>query len=123
VDRYDHCALYRAIAIGLIISLAIVIGASSFNGSTSRNVLRLGIAMLGLISSGYVPLNSIVIANKFGTRSFGQVTGLANTFLGFGTAGSFIAASLRDASGSYSFAFTIFLLLLIPGMWQIRKLR
>lgn len=123
IDKYDHCFLYRTITVGIMISFAVIIGAASFNGGESRNLLRVGIAMLGFISSGYVPLNSIVIANKFGTRAFGQVTGLANTFLGFGTAGSFIAASLRDASGSYPFAFMAFLLLLIPGIWQIRKLR
>jgi MFS family permease len=123
VDKYDQSFLYRVLVAGIIFSLAIIISAASFNGDTSRGLLKVGIAMLGLISSGYVPLNSIVIATKFGTRAFGQVTGLANTFLGFGTAGSFIAASLRDMSGSYPFAFTMFLLLLIPGLWQIRKLK
>lgn len=123
VDKYNHCLLYWVIAGGLMLSLAVIISAASFSGAASRDLLRVGIGMLGLISSGYVPLNSIVIANKFGTRAFGQVTGLANTFLGFGTAGSFVAASLRDASGSYPFAFTLFLLLVLPGTWLIRRLK
>ena len=123
VDRYDQSTLYRAVVVGLILSLAIIISASNFSGSTSRSLLQIGIVMLGLISSGYVPLNSIVIATKFGTRAFGQVMGLSSTFLGFGTAGSFIAASLRDTTGSYPLAFMIFLLLLLPGFWLIRRLK
>ena len=121
VDRYDHALLYRIVAGGMMISLAVIIGAS-LGGTANLFWLKVGIAMLGLTSSGYVPLNSIVIATTFGTRAFGQATGLANTFLGLGVAGSFITASIRDLSGSYAFAFTLLLLLLIPGMWRIRKL-
>lgn len=123
VDRYDHCLLYRIITVGMMLSLGIIIGAVSIGDSASLLWLKIGIALLGLASSGYVPLNSIVIATKFGTRAFGQVTGLANTFLGLGVAGSFIAASIRDASGSYTAAFSILLLCLIPGLWQIRKFK
>lgn len=122
VDRYDHSLLYRIVTIGMMLSLAVII-ASSLNGSANLLGLKIGIAMLGLTSSGYVPLNSIVIATTFGTRAFGQVTGLASTFLGLGVGGSFIVASIRDASGSYLFAFTLLLVFLLPGLWLIRKLK
>lgn len=122
VDKYDHRLLYRLITGGVMFSLAVVI-AAFFSGDASGNVLRLGIGLLGITSSGYVPLNSIVIAAKFGTRAFGQVTGLSGTFLGLGTAGSFLAASIRDTSGSYPLAFLVFLLLLVPGLWLIRRIR
>ncbi|HET8710116.1 MAG TPA: MFS transporter, partial [Spongiibacteraceae bacterium] len=66
IDRYDHSLLYRAIAIGLLASLAIVIGAGLVGGANGGTLLKIGIALMGFISSGYMPLNSIVIANKFG---------------------------------------------------------
>jgi MFS family permease len=120
VDHYDHRILYWILAGGLGVSIAIIIIASSV--SAHRGLLLFGTALLGFVYAGYLPLNATIIAKKFGTRAFGQVTGMANTFLGFGTAGSFLAASLRDISGSYVFAFTAFLLLLIIGAWQMRKL-
>jgi hypothetical protein len=49
--------------------------------------------------------------------------GLSGTFLAIGAAGSVIAASLRDVGGSYSIAFLLFLLVLIPAAIQMRQLR
>ncbi|HSB97560.1 MAG TPA: hypothetical protein VLC91_13975, partial [Spongiibacteraceae bacterium] len=63
-----------------------------------------------------------IIANRFGTRGFGQAMGLVSIFLGLGSAGSFIAAAIRDYTGSYAIAFSAFLIMIIPAAWTMRNL-
>ncbi|HEY3700419.1 MAG TPA: MFS transporter, partial [Spongiibacteraceae bacterium] len=116
-DRFDQRYLYWTLAGGMSIAIIIISTASGYA------LLSVGTALLGFVYAGYLPLIGAIIASRFGTRAFGQITGMTNTFLGFGAAGSFIAASLRDLSGSYALAFIAFMLLLIPAAWQMRKLK
>ena len=116
LDKYDHRHLYWIIAGGVSTAVVLISTGSTFL------TLCLGIGILGFFHSGFLPLNSGIVIERFGSRAFGQVLGLSNTFFGLGALGSLIAAMLRDASGSYELAFSVFLLALLPAMWQMRKL-
>lgn len=123
VDRYDHRMLYWILAGGMGFSIMIISSAALASPPVNRSLLNIGTAMLGFVFAGYLPLLGEIIAAKFGTRAFGQVTGMANIFLGFSAVGSLIAASLRDLSGSYVLAFMVFATLLLPAAHRIRKLQ
>jgi len=115
-DRFDQRNLYWAIALGMVASVLII----SF--STDYAQLGIGTGVLGFIYAGYLPLIGAIIANRFGTRGFGQAMGLVSIFLGLGSAGSFIAAAIRDFSGSYAIAFSAFLIMIVPAAWTMRNL-
>ncbi|MDB6063102.1 MAG: hypothetical protein JWM78_3205 [Verrucomicrobiaceae bacterium] len=116
LDRHDHRYLYWMIGGGVSCAIILISVGSSFTA------LCVGIAILGFFHSGYLPLNSAIVIERFGPRAFGQVLGLSNTFLGMGAVGSLIAASLRDLTGSYALSFLVFLLVLLPAAWQMKKL-
>jgi MFS family permease len=115
-DRFDQRSLYWAIAVGMVAAVLII------SLSTNYSQLGIGTGVLGFIYAGYLPLIGAIIANRFGTRGFGQAMGLASIFLGLGSAGSFIAAAIRDFTGSYAIAFSVFLIMIIPAAWTVRKL-
>jgi MFS family permease len=113
----DQRVLLWCVVAGMIVSILCISAASSYV------LLSVGTAILGFVYAGYLPLLGATIASRFDTRAFGQVMGLSGTFLAIGAAGSVIAASLRDVGGSYSIAFLLFLLVLIPAAIQMRQLR
>lgn len=117
LDNFEHRILYWAISLGTIGSVLFI------SLSSSYLQLGIGICTLGFVYAGYLPLFGAIIAKHFGTRNFGQVMGLASTFLGFSQAGSYLAATTRDFTGSYGIAFSAFLILLIPAAWMMRKLK
>lgn len=116
-DRFDHRTLYWALAGGMIAAVLIISAASNYT------VLGIGTGVLGFVYAGYLPLIGSIIAHRFGTRGFGQAMGLASTFLGIGSAGAFVAATIRDYTGSYAVAFSVFLIAIGPAAWTMRKLR
>ena len=116
-DHLDQRVLLWCVVAGMIVSILCISAASSYV------LLSVGTAILGFVYAGYLPLLGATIASRFDTRAFGQVMGLSGTFLAIGAAGSVIAASLRDVGGSYSIAFLLFLLVLIPAAIQMRQLR
>lgn len=115
-DNFDHRYLYWGVVTGMVIAVLVISLASGYTG------LGIGNAILGFAYAGYLPLVGAIIASRFGSRSFGQAMGLSSIFLSLGSAGSFIAGWLRDNSGSYSIAFTAFLLAIIPAALLMRKL-
>jgi MFS family permease len=115
-DRFDQRTLYWALAIGMAAAVLIISIAPNYT------MLGIGTGMLGFVYAGYLPLIGAIIANRFGTRGFGQAMGLASTFLGIGSAGAFVAAAIRDYTGSYAIAFSVFLIILIPAAWTMRSL-
>jgi MFS family permease len=116
-DRFDHRTLYWALAGGMIAAVLIISAASNYA------LLGIGTGVLGFVYAGYLPLIGSIIAHRFGTRGFGQAMGLASTFLGIGSAGAFVAATIRDYTGSYAIAFSVFLIAIAPAAWTMRKLR
>jgi MFS family permease len=115
-DRFDQRTLYWALAAGMVAAVLIISLAPNYA------MLGVGTGVLGFVYAGYLPLIGAIIAQRFGTRGFGQAMGLASTFLGIGSAGAFIAAAIRDLTGSYAIAFCVFLVAIIPAAWTMRKL-
>lgn len=116
LDRHDHRLLYWIAVSGVGVGIVIVSLSSTFTA------LAIGIAFLGIFQAPYLPLYSSIVIDRFGARAFGQVMGLGNTFLGIGAFGSLLAALLHDLTGSYTFAFLLLLLMLLPTMWRMKKL-
>lgn len=116
-DRFDQRTLYWALAAGMVTAVLIISLAPNYT------VLGIGTGVLGFVYAGYLPLIGAIIAQRFGTRGFGQAMGLASTFLGIGSAGAFVAAAIRDYTGSYAIAFSVFLIAIIPAAWVMRKLK
>lgn len=115
-DRFDQRTLYWGLAGGMIAAVLIISAAGNYT------VLGIGTGVLGFVYAGYLPLIGAIIANRFGTRGFGQAMGLTSTFLGLGSAGAFVAAAVRDMSGSYAIAFSLFLAIIAPAAWTMRSL-
>jgi len=116
----DHCdqrVLFWCVVTGMIVAILCISAASGYL------LLSIGTGILGFVYAGYLPLLGATIASRFDTRAFGQVMGLSGTFLAIGAVGSIIAASLRDIGGSYSLAFLLFIVVLIPAALQMRQLR
>lgn len=96
-DYYDPRLLliggYTVWAVGFLILL----------GSPSSHRIMAGSATIGIGSSIYALMQSVMINRYFGTRSFGRVLGLLNLFLLFGALGGPIAGAIRDAVGNYNY--------------------
>lgn len=116
-DRFEQRTLYWALAAGMAAAVLIIGAADNYT------VLGIGTGVLGFVYAGYLPLLGAIIASRFGTRGFGQAMGLTSTFLGLGSAGAFVAAAIRDYSGSYAIAFSAFLVIIAPAAWWMRSLQ
>jgi nitrate/nitrite transporter NarK len=70
----------------------------------------LGVAVfMGLAARGVLALMHLVLANYFGRRSYGSISGITGLFQqAAGAVGPFVAAFAFDASGSYQGILTIF---------------
>lgn len=116
-DRIDHRLLYWADA-------AIMVGAVGFMTLTDT-VLGLFVAavFLGVAGGGFYPLVSAIVARSFAPAQFGRALGLCFLFLNAVLLGPFVAAFVRDVTGSYATALQAMLVFLAPACLIIFFLR
>jgi len=103
IDRLDK----RHVTMGLFVMQGIAVLGLAY--SNHIVVLYLGTMTFGLTMGCVVMMQSLIIGECFGMKSFATVSGLAGVFVQVGAAsGPTIAGVIYDATGSYHIAFTIF---------------
>jgi cyanate permease len=103
IDRLDK----RYVTMGLFIIQGIAVLGLAYSNHIA--VLYLGTMAFGLTMGCVVMMQSLIIGECFGMRSFATVSGLAGVFVQVGAAiGPTIAGLIYDATQSYRIAFTIF---------------
>lgn len=110
-DRISHQSLYLAMLLIVAVGLSVASVASSYT------VLLLGVSTLGVAAGGGLPIISSVAAARFGTESFGRVMGVVFAMAALSGIGSLVAGAIRDTGGSYSIAFLVLGLTLVPTVW------
>jgi MFS family permease len=114
IDRLDK----RHVTIGLLILQAIAVLGLAYSNHLA--VLYLGTMAFGLTMGCIVMMQSLIIGECFGMRSFATVSGLAGVFVQVGAAiGPTIAGMIYDATQSYRIAFTIFAAASVLAMFAI----
>jgi MFS family permease len=110
-DRFSHRILFTVVILGHIITIFLLRMELSFDGLTAVMVV------FGFSVGGVLPMAGAIIAHSFGAASFGRAMGLVIPFVTASSAiGPLIAASVRDLTGNYVGAFTLFVYFLGPAM-------
>jgi sugar phosphate permease len=103
IDRLDK----RYVTMGLFIIQGIAVLGLAYSNHIA--VLYLGTMAFGLTMGCVVMMQSLIIGECFGMRSFATVSGFVGVFVQVGAAiGPTIAGVIYDATQSYRIAFTIF---------------
>jgi MFS family permease len=96
--------------------LGMALGTSLLMAARHRLPLLGFVMIYGLTFGGPLALLPLVMAESLGLKRFGSLYGLVNVFHTAGSAmGPVIAGRIFDVHGSYSYAFEIFIVLLIAG--------
>ncbi len=73
-------------------------------------VMLAAAALIGLGSSGLMPVVCVMVGQNYGSAAFGRVMGLVIPFFSLAAAaGPVLSGAVRDASGSYVYAFVFYL--------------
>ena len=120
-ERIDPRHIF-AMIVALHIALLLL-----FMAQPSYPVLLAGVAVVGLGIGGVLPAKQVLMACSFGSGSYGTVLGTGSIILQvlMMIALRFIG-EVHDRTGSYTFAFEVFIVLaVISGIliWQVRLLR
>lgn len=110
-DRVEQRRIYYVL---LAITAA---GTVLTGGATGLLSLGFGVALLGITAGGVGPLMSTIVAKRYGTDKFGSVIGVLHAIAALS---GFLPAAvgwIRDFSGSYSIAFALLLLPIIPALY------
>lgn len=108
-DRVD----YRLLLGFAILLVASTLAILTFFGS-SEAALLIAVIALGIGMGGMLPMLGVIVADIFGQRSFGRMQGLLILVMLPSALGPVMAAGIFDASGSYQWAWYIFLGLMVP---------
>ena len=111
VEKIDHRVLFWFAGGSQVAALLIMtIGATNFQAIILSSIL------FGISAGSILPLMGAIISTRFGSESFGMISGLAGPFLLFATLGPWGITLLADLLGSYTVGWVIMAILLIPGL-------
>lgn len=108
-DRFDHRLIYWVLALAMVGAVGFMTLTHSVAG------LAAAVVLLGLAGGGFYPLVSAIVAKGFAPTHFGRAIGLCFLFLNAVLLGPWIAAAVRDATGSYAIALQAMALFLLPA--------
>jgi MFS family permease len=107
-DRIDYRYLLWA-CIGAMVSTVIALSLET------RGAYFVSVVFLGVAGGGFLPLLGVMVQNYFRGVEFGRAIGLCFFALNATYIGPWIAARMRDLTGSYILTLQIMLLLLLPA--------
>lgn len=118
-DRIGVVAQYFLILSMLGLGMAMVIFANTF-------VLLVSAAcLIAAFTGGVAPLMAGLVKTRWRPDLFGRVMGIHTAFAGLSAVGSYLAAVVRDTTGSYSIAFAVLASLLVVAAfvfsWFLRR--
>jgi MFS family permease len=107
-DRIDYRYLLWA-CIGAMVSTVIALSLET------RGAYFVSVVFLGVAGGGFLPLLGVMVQNYFRGVEFGRAIGLCFFALNATYIGPWIAARMRDLTGSYILTLQIMLVLLLPA--------
>jgi MFS family permease len=107
-DRIDYRYLLWT-CIGAMVSAVIALSLET------RGAYFVSVVFLGAAGGGFLPLLGVMVQNYFRGVEFGRAIGLCFFALNATYIGPWIAARMRDLTGSYILTLQIMLLLLLPA--------
>jgi MFS family permease len=107
-DRIDYRYLLWA-CIGAMVSTVIALSLET------RGAYFISVVFLGVAGGGFLPLLGVMVQNYFRGVEFGRAIGLCFFALNATYIGPWIAARMRDLTGSYILTLQIMLVLLLPA--------
>ena len=108
-EHIDHRAIYWLLAA----AMAGAVGCMTLTATIPG--LIAAVMLMGVAGGGYYPLVSAIVAKGFASSHFGRAIGVCFLFLNAVLLGPWIAATVRDATGSYALALQAMALLLVPA--------
>ena len=108
-DRFDHRLLFLLALSLMFATLCLLLLTPSYG------LLVLVVALLGFGMGGFLPLLGAIVASRFGPDAFGRVMGLLGPFTTLAAAGPLLAGYIRDTTGSYTGAWWLFMVALLPA--------
>ncbi len=103
MDRVHIRLVIASVALIYFLSMAVIVNAETFAGS-----ILFGLTF-GVAQGGWTVSQRIVVPNYFGRRSVGAIRGQMGLMTAFiNPVGPLAAGAIRDATGSYNAAFTVF---------------
>lgn len=104
--------------------LLVILGLVAYLLAESYTVLLLGSVALGLAAGGMLPVWGALLAVLFGAANYGRVMGMMNpVIMPLTLLGPPLAGMVFDATGSYQFAFTGFIVALLLGLLLLPMIR
>ncbi len=105
-------------SLSLLLSAVFVVVLMQVNGTISAYLFAVG---YGFITGGWQILNSIMLANYFGRRSLGSITGFIAPFqLAANSIGPLASGLAYDLTGGYTPAFTLFVVsYILAACWML----
>jgi MFS family permease len=107
-DRIDYRYLLWA-CIGAMVSTVIALSLEA------RGAYFVSVVFLGVAGGGFLPLLGVMVQNYFRGVEFGRAIGLCFFALNATYVGPWIAARMRDLTGSYILTLQTMLVLLLPA--------
>jgi MFS family permease len=109
----DRISARRALVLDLVVAAA---GMTCLILARQAALAAAFVVLYGVAVGAPLTLMPLVIAESFGLRRFGSLSGLAGVFNILGAAaGPLMAGRIFDATGSYASAFTLYALALLVG--------
>lgn len=115
-DRTGCGILYVAAILCQYIGVTLIWLAHGFG------LLLVGVSLVAVGAGGMLPIISSLVASRWGPERFGSIMGVVLAFVGLSGLGPMFAGVIRDASGSYDFAFATLATLLVPAAWSLLML-
>lgn len=120
----DRISAKYASAIGITLQTIGLIILMRISPSTGVGMLWLYAIVLGFGSGSWLPTMSVLVSSNFGLTSYGAVFGMVNLVHYVGTAiGPLMAAFIYDATSTYYWSFTVFLVLYLTAIPAVLAIR
>ena len=118
MDRMHVRLVIAIVALIYFLSMVVILNADTFAGSVLFGLT------FGVAQGGWTVSQRIVVPNYFGRRSVGAIRGQMGLMTAFiNPVGPLAAGAIRDVSGSYNVAFTVFAALFILSAVMILAAR
>jgi len=116
-----------ACAIGLVLQMVSIIIFIRIGPTSPTAMILLYAIVMGIGAGSWLPTASMLTSTNFGLANYGAIYGVVNLFIYIGVAtGPLMAGHMYDATGTYHWAFIIFLALYaisIPAILVSRRPR
>jgi len=121
----DHVQAKYACALGLGVQLVGIVILLAVDPESSAVILWSYVVVIGLGVGSWLPTMSMLISTNFGLAAYGSLFGIVTLSQNIGTStGPLMAGYMYDATGSYQWAFIIFIILYaiaIPTILAVRR--